>query len=227
MKELTITERTNIKRLPKRAVYDTGTINSILDEAFICQLGFKIKEQVYVIPTAYGRKDDFLLIHGSQKSRMLNSIKNGEDVCISVTLTDGIVLARSAFHHSVNYRSVIIFSKGEEIIGPGEKTEALKVIIDHIMPGRWEDVRQPNKKELKATSVFKFKIDEASAKIRTGPPIDDEEDLGLDVWAGILPLRVTVEEPVNDTLLSEDILIPDYINDYKIPKYKRQITNKL
>ena len=187
---------------------------SILDEAFICQLGFKIKEQVYIIPTAYGRKDDFLFIHGSQKSRMLSSIKNGENVCISVTLTDGIVLARSAFHHSINYRSVIIFSKGEEIIDAAEKTEALKIILEHIVPGRWEDVREPNKKELKATSVFKFKIDEASAKIRTGPPIDDEEDLGLDVWAGILPLRVTVEEPVNDNLLSEDIVIPNYIKEY-------------
>ena len=226
MKELTITERTKIKRLPKRAAYDTVTIYSILDEAFICHVGFKIKEQVYIIPTAYGRKDDFLFIHGSQKSRMLNSIKNGEDICISVTLTDGIVLARSAFHHSINYRSVIIFSKGEEIIESAEKTEALKVIIDHIMPGRWEDVREPNKKELKATSVFKFKIDEASAKVRTGPPVDDEEDLRLNVWAGVLPLRVTAEKPVKDSYLGDDVLLPEYL-EVKIPKDKGQITNKI
>jgi nitroimidazol reductase NimA-like FMN-containing flavoprotein (pyridoxamine 5'-phosphate oxidase superfamily) len=215
LEKLNITNRTKVNRLPKRAVYDKETIHNILDETFICHVGFKIEGRVYIIPTAFGRKDDYIFIHGSKNSRMLNSIKTGEDVCISVILADGLVLARSAFHHSVNYRSVIIFSKGIEIIEPDKKTEALKVILEHIMPGRWDDVRCPNQKELNATSVFSFKLDEASAKIRTGPPIDDEEDLDLNVWAGILPLKVVPNEPVKDEGLNKGILTPDYIINYK------------
>ena len=215
MKELKITGRTKVNRLPKRAAYDIETIYKILDDTFTCNIGFKINDQVFIIPTAFGRKGNYLFIHGSKNSRMLNSIKTGEEVCISVVLTDGLVLARSAFHHSVNYRSVIIFSRGNEIIEPDKKTEALKIILDHIIPGRWDDVRNPNQKELHATSVVSFKIDEASAKIRTGPPVDDKEDLDLNVWAGILPLEIVPKDPVKDELLNKKTLIPDYIINYK------------
>ena len=213
MKKLNITNRTKIDRLPERASYDTETIYNILDDAFICSIGFKIDGQVYIIPTIFGRKDNRLFIHGSKKSRMLNSIKTGEDISINVTLVDGLVLARSAFHHSVNYRSVIIFSRGEEIIDPNEKTEALKTIFDHILPGRWNDVRKPNNKELSDASVFAFKIDEASAKIRTGPPIDDNEDLNLNIWAGVLPLKNVFQEPVRDEGLNENIFLPEYLKN--------------
>jgi len=220
LKNLNITNRTKVNRLPKRAAYDTETIYNILDETFICQVGFKIDGQVYIIPTAFGRKDDHIFIHGSKNSRMLNSIKKGEDVCISVTLADGLVLARSAFHHSINYRSVIIFSIGKENIEPDKKTEALKIILEHIIPGRWNDIRKPNQKELNATSVFSFKIDEASAKIRSGSIIDDKEDLDLNVWAGVLPLEVVPKEPVKDEGLNKSILLPEYIINYKRKKGK-------
>ncbi len=215
MKNIAITKRTKIKRLPKRGAYDKETIYGILDDSFVCQVGFKIDEQVYIIPTNFGRKDNQIFIHGSKKSRMLKSFESGEDVCISISLIDGLVLARSAFHHSVNYRSVIIFAKPVMVEGENEKSEALKIILDHIMPGRWEDVRKPNKKELEATSVFSFKIDEASAKIRTGPAIDDKEDLNLNVWAGVLPIKTIASEPENNNDLKDNILIPEYIETYK------------
>ena len=214
MKNLEITGRTKIKRLPKRASYDLETIYNILDDTFICNIGFRINGHVYIIPTSFGRKDNQIFIHGSKKSRMLKSFESGEDVSISVSLIDGIVLARSAFHHSVNYRSVIIFAKPEKIIIDKEKNDALKTIFDHIMPGRWEDVRKPNKKELDATSVFSFKIHEASAKIRNGPAVDDKEDLDLNFWAGILPLKIYAEEPVKDEMLKDKLFIPEYINAY-------------
>ena len=215
MKKLNITGRTNVKRLPKRAFYDIETIYKILDETFVCQAGFEIDGQVYIIPVNYGRKDNRIFIHGSKKSRMFKSFESGKDICISVSLIDGIVLARSAFHHSVNYRSVIIFANPVKIADENEKREALKIILEHIMPGRWNDARQPNKKELDATSVFSFKIDEASAKIRTGPAVDDEEDLNLNVWAGVLPLKTVPGEPVNNDDLNDGILIPGYLINYK------------
>jgi nitroimidazol reductase NimA-like FMN-containing flavoprotein (pyridoxamine 5'-phosphate oxidase superfamily) len=215
LKNLIVTNRTKIERLPKRAAYDIRTVYKILDDTFVCQIGFKINGQVYIIPTNFGRKDNKIFIHGSNKSRMLKSFESGEDICFSVSLIDGIVLARSAFHHSVNYRSVILFAKPEKIISVEEKTEGLKTILDHIMPGRWEDVRKPNKKELEATSVFSFKIDEASAKIRTGPAMDDKVDLNLNVWAGVLPLKTVPGEPVTNGDLMDGILIPGYLNDYK------------
>lgn len=215
MKKLNITGRTKVKRLPKRAFYDIETIYKILDETFVCQAGFEIDGQVYIIPVNYGRKDNRIFIHGSKKSRMFKSFESGKDICISVSLIDGIVLARSAFHHSVNYRSVIIFANPVKIADENEKREALKIILEHIMPGRWNDARQPNKKELDATSVFSFKIDEASAKIRTGPAVDDEEDLNLNVWAGVLPLKTVPGEPVNNDDLNDGILIPGYLINYK------------
>ena len=215
MEKLKKTNRTKVKRSPKRAVYNKETINKILDETFICHIAFKIDGQVFIIPTAYGRKDDSLFIHGSNKSRMLNSIRSGEDICISVTLIDGIVAARSVFHHSVNYRSVIIFSKGEEILEKDEKLNALKIITEHIIPKRWEEARKPNEKEMQITSVFKFKIDEASAKIRVGPPVDEKEDYNLNVWAGVIPLETIVKEPIADEKLSKDILLPNSIKNYR------------
>jgi len=215
LEELKKTIRTKVNRVPKRAVYNKETIYKILDETFICQVAFKIDEQVFIIPTAYGRKGDKIFIHGSNKSRMLNSIKSGVDICINVTLIDGIVAARSIFHHSINYRSVIIFGKGKEIIEPDDKKRALRIITEHIIPGRWDDARQPNEKELEITSVFEFKIDEASAKIRTGPPADEKEDYNLNVWAGVIPLKTVIENPIRDEKLNEDISIPDYIKNYK------------
>ena len=186
------------------------------------KLLLKLTSQVFIIPTAYGRKDDKLFIHGSTKSRMLNSIKSGEDICISVTLIDGIVAARSVFHHSINYRSVIIFSKGKEIVDHEEKMSALKIITEHIIPGRWNDARQPNEKELEITSVVEFKIDEASAKIRTGPPVDEKEDYDLNVWAGVIPLEIVPREPIRDEELSKDILLPDYIKHYSPKQMERK-----
>jgi len=216
LKELKKTNRTKVNRTPKRAVYEKETIYKILDETFVCQIAFKIDGQVFIIPTAFGRKDDSIFIHGSNKSRMLNSIKSGEDICIDVTLIDGIVAARSIFHHSINYRSVIIFGKGKEIDEPEDKLKALKIITEHIIPGRWNDARKPNEKELEITSVFEFKIDEASAKIRTGPPVDEKEDYNLNVWAGIIPLKTIAESPIRDQEVRNGILLPDYIKDFSM-----------
>jgi uncharacterized protein len=205
------TERTTVKRLPKRGAYDRDTINAILDEAFICHVGFVIDGQPYVIPTAYGRVGDDLYIHGSAASRMLREMSKEVDVCVTVTLVDGLVLARSAFHHSINYRSVVVLGKATLVTETDEKDSALEAITDHIVHGRWPDIRWPNELELKATSVLKLPIDEASAKIRTGPPIDDEEDYAMDVWAGVLPLSTVYGAPIADDRLAGDIAVPDHV----------------
>jgi uncharacterized protein len=205
------TLRTQVKRLPKRGAYDRDTINAILDEAFICHVGFVIDGQPYVIPTAYGRVGDDLYIHGSAASRMLREMSKEVDVCVTVTLVDGLVLARSAFHHSINYRSVVVLGKATLVTETDEKDSALEAITEHIVHGRWADVRWPNEVELKATSVLKLPITEASAKIRTGPPIDDEEDYAMDVWAGVLPLSLTYGPPIADERLPADIAIPDHV----------------
>ncbi len=215
MKKLSVTEKTKVKRLPKRAFYDFETISKILDDTFICHIGFVIDDQPFVIPTCYGRKEDKIYFHGSVGSRMLMHIKKDSGICLTVTNVDGIVLARSAFHHSINYRSVVIIGKAEEINKPDEKAETLKVITDHIISGRWDDVRKPNEKELKQTSVFSIKIDQASAKIREGGPVDEENDMNLNVWAGVLPLKIVSGNPVRDTVLKENIYLPDYIKNYK------------
>jgi len=214
LEKLKKTKRIKINRSPKSAVYKKETIYKILDETFICHIAFKIDREVFIIPTAYGRKDNKLFIHGSNKSRMLWAINSGEDICISVTLVDGIVAARSVFHHSLNYRSVIIFGKGKEIQNNIDKINALKIITEQIIPGRWNDARQPNKKELDVTSVFEFKIDEASAKVRTGPPIDDKEDYILNVWAGVIPLENAAKEPIQDKVQDKSILLPSYIKNF-------------
>jgi len=214
MKKLDITNRTRVKRLPKRASYDSDVIYNILDETFICQVGFKINNHVYIIPTAFGRKNELVYIHGSKNNRMLKSFETGEDICISVTLVDGIVLAKSAFHHSINYRSVILFGKPNKIVSNEEKNKALEIIMDHIIPGRWGDTRKPNAKELKATSVFSIQINEASAKIRTGPPNDDKEDIDLNVWTGVIPTKIIAEEPIKNVNLIDNIPLPDYLKQY-------------
>lgn len=195
------TERTEVHRLPKRAVYDQAQVHSILDEGFICHLGFVVDGQPYVVPTGYGRVDQRIFIHGSSASRMLRKLDQGIDLCFTVTLVDGLVLARSAFHHSMNYRSVMVLGKAQSITGREEKLAALRSITNHIVPGRWEEVRQPDDRELKATSVLALDLDEVSAKVRTGPPIDDEEDYTLPIWAGVVPVRCKVAAPLPDPRL--------------------------
>jgi hypothetical protein len=211
---LKTTERIRLKRLPKRGAYDRETINAILDEAFICHVGFVVDGQPYVIPTGFGRIENDLYIHGSAASRMLRELSKGVDVCVTVTLIDGLVIARSAFHHSVNYRSAVVLGKAELVTDSDEKNKALEAITNHFVPGRWDDCRWPNELELKATSVLKLAINEASAKIRTGPPIDDEEDYTLNYWAGVLPLSLGYGAPINDERLTDGIDPPDYIANY-------------
>jgi nitroimidazol reductase NimA-like FMN-containing flavoprotein (pyridoxamine 5'-phosphate oxidase superfamily) len=212
---LPTTARTKLKRLPKRGSYERETVYQILDEAFVCHVGFIVDGQPVVIPTGYARDGNRLLIHGSAASRMLRALSLEADVCVTVTLIDGLVLARSAFHHSMNYRSVMIFGRAKIVSDEGEKLEALRAFTEHIVPGRWKDVRQPSENELKATLVMSLLIDEASAKIRSGAPIDDEADYELDVWAGVIPLRLEAGVPVDDTKLKEGIAVPDYASTYK------------
>ena len=204
-----------MKRLPARGYYDRETINSILDEGFICHVGFVVDGQPYVIPTGYARVDDHLYIHGSAASRMLRNLSEGINVCVTVTLIDGLVLARSAFHHSLNYRSVVVLGNAVLVEDGREKNEALEALTEHIVPGRWKDVRWPAELELKATTVLKLPIDEASAKIRTGDPKDDEEDYAMDVWAGVIPLRLDVGNAIADARLDATTPVPDYISAYK------------
>lgn len=212
--KLPTTKRTKLKRLPKRGSFERETINKILDEALICHVGFIADGQPFVIPTIYARDGENLLIHGSSASRMLRNLALGVDVCVTVTLIDGLVLARSAFHHSMNYRSVMIFGKAEIITDEAEKFEALRLFTEHVVPHRWSEVREPNELELKATGVLRLPITEASAKIRTGNPVDDEEDYEINVWAGVLPLKMTAGEPTIDEKSKGEIQLPDYVLNY-------------
>ena len=195
------TERTTLKRLPKRGSFERQTVYEILDEGFVCHVGFVAGGQPFVIPTAYGRVGDKLYLHGSRASRMLKTLSEGVDVCVTVTLVDGLVLARSAFHHSINYRSVVIFGRACVVESDEEKMRALEAFTEHIVPGRWREVRPPNAQELNATLVLSLPLAEASAKVRTGPPIDDEEDYTLTVWAGVLPLYSRAGQVVPDPRL--------------------------
>lgn len=212
------TQRTTLKRLPKRGVYDRELVYRILDEGFICHVSFVVDGQPFVIPTGYARIADQLYIHGSQVSRMLRTLAQGIDVCIAVTLVDGIVLARSAFHHSINYRSVVIFGCAAMVEEKQAKLAALFAFSEHVIPGRWNDVWEPTEQELKATTVLSLPLLEVSAKVRTGPPIDDEEDYALDVWAGVLPLRMIAGEPIDDPRLPETIEPPTYTLKYRREK---------
>ena len=180
----------------------------------ICQVGFAEKGQPYVIPINYARVEDTLVLHGAKASRLLKHIEAGHPVCVTATLVDGLVLARSVFHHSVNYRSVVLFGKGRPVEEEQEKLAALKAITEHLIPGRWQEARLPNHKELNATRVVSIKIDEASAKIRMGPAVDEQEDYALPVWAGVLPLQEIPLSPIRDEPLREDIPVPEYIAGY-------------
>jgi|SRR5436190_21295633 len=213
-KDIPQTSRTQLKRIPKRGAYDRETINAILDEAFICHVGFAVDGQPYVIPTGFARIGDDLYIHGSSASRMLRDLSKGLHVCVTVTLLDGLVLARSAFHHSMNYRSVVILGRAEMVTDPNEKYQALEAFSEHVIPGRWAEVRWPTELELKATTVLRLPITEASAKIRTGHPMDDDEDYSMNVWAGVLPLILTPGLPIPDAKLDADITPPNYVTDY-------------
>jgi len=211
--------RVQVKRLPERGRYDAETIHGILDQSFLCHVGFVVDGQPYVIPTGFGRVDDVVYIHGSAASRMLRSISGGIPVCVTVTLLDGLVLARSVFHHSMNYRSVVILGSARLVEDDGEKMRALHAISEQIVRGRWDDARKPNEQELKATSVLALTINEASAKIRTGPPKDEQEDYPLPIWAGVLPLHVAAGALEADPVLPEALAkqAPVYLKRYSPP----------
>jgi nitroimidazol reductase NimA-like FMN-containing flavoprotein (pyridoxamine 5'-phosphate oxidase superfamily) len=209
------TQRTRVIREPQRAVYDREQVYRILDEGFICHVGFAVDGQPYVIPTSYGRRHASLYLHGSAASRMLRHMKQALPVCVTVTLLDGIVLARSVFNHSMNYRSVVILGKANLVEDREEKLTALRVLSEHILPGRWDDARQPNDQELIATSVLQVPIEEFSAKVRTGPPVDDEEDYSFPTWAGVVPLALRAGSPVGDPQLDPACPLPGYARYFR------------
>jgi uncharacterized protein len=209
------TARTRVIREAERGVYNRETLYRILDEGFLCHVGFVADGQPFVIPTSYGRKESNLYIHGSAASRMLRQLqKEGVTVCVTVTLLDGLVLARSVFNHSMNYRSVVILGKATLVEDPQEKLSALHALAEHILPGRWDDARQPNERELKQTSVLRLPIEEFSAKVRTGPPIDDAEDYSFPTWAGVIPLEMAAGLPINDLKLDPAREAPEYVRNY-------------
>jgi nitroimidazol reductase NimA-like FMN-containing flavoprotein (pyridoxamine 5'-phosphate oxidase superfamily) len=209
------TSRNKVKRHPERGSYDPAVIYPIIDEALICHVGFVQNEQPYVIPTLHARQGDAILLHGAKGSRLLRHVEAGGNVCITITLLDGLVLARSAFSHSVNYRSVVLFGKGGPILDDDTRMQAVETFTERLIPGRWRDVRPPNPVELKQTSIVVVTIESASAKVRTGPPKDDQEDLELPVWAGVLPLQQICGLPVADTQLKTEIEVPEYIRNYR------------
>ena len=190
------TQHTTVKRHPERGAYDRATIDSILDEALICHLGFVADGRPFVIPTIHARDGDTLYVHGSPGSRMLRTSKEGVDICVTVTLLDGLVLARSVYNHSMNYRSAVVLGRANEVTGRDEKLRAMQRVVEHVVPGRWDDARRPNDGEIKGTTILALPLDEASAKIRYGPPTDDDDDLELPVWAGVIPLRIEPSDPV-------------------------------
>jgi len=208
------TARTKVQRLPDRGRYDRETVYRILDEGFVCHVGFVVDGQPFVIPTNYARVDDTLYVHGSSASRMLRTLAGGVQMCVTVTLLDGLVLARSIFNHSMNYRSVVILGTARAVNDPKEKLEALRLLSEHILPGRWVESRQPNEKELKATSVLRLPIEEFSAKVRQGPAVDDEEDYAFPTWAGVIPLTLVAGEPVDDARLMPGVKAPEYARGY-------------
>jgi len=206
--------RTRVVREPHRGIYDRTTAYKILDEGLICHIGFAVDGQPFVIPTGYGRAGDNLYVHGSAASRMLRNLDHGVPICFTVTLLDGLVLARSIFNHSMNYRSVVVLGTAIAVKEREEKLEALRTISEHIVPGRWVESRQPNEQELKATLVMRLPISEFSAKVRQGPPIDDEEDLGFPTWAGVIPFQTLARPPVPDPKLDSQYQVPEYVEHY-------------
>jgi nitroimidazol reductase NimA-like FMN-containing flavoprotein (pyridoxamine 5'-phosphate oxidase superfamily) len=206
--------RTELRRLPQRGSHDEETIHRILDAGFLAHVGFCVGGQPFVIPTLYGREGDRLYLHGSSASRMLRELETGIPACVTVTHVDGLVLARSAFHHSMNYRSVVAFGTARKVAEPAQKLECLRVISEHLIAGRWKDVREPSEQELNSTTVLEFSIHEASSKVRAGPPVDNEGDYGLPVWAGVLPLEITAQSPIPDGRLMDGVALPEYIPGY-------------
>lgn len=212
MEKFSITEKTEITRLPKRGVYEKENVYAILDEALVCTVAFVLKGQPFQIPTGFCRKGDTLYIHGSVGSFYMRELAvNNLPVCVSVTLIDGLVLARSAFHHSVNYRSVVLFSHSKKVEDKNELYEVLELFTNKMQPGRWNDVRKPTDGEWKSTMVIKFDIEEASAKVRTGPPKDDDEDYDLNIWAGVVPLKIERKPVIADPVLKAGVSLPVYL----------------
>jgi nitroimidazol reductase NimA-like FMN-containing flavoprotein (pyridoxamine 5'-phosphate oxidase superfamily) len=217
MNEIPLTDRTTVRRAPARAAYDRSVIHSILDAALVCHVGFVADGGPVVIPTIHVRVGNRIYMHGSPASRMIKTLAGGVNVCVTVTLVDGLVLARSAFHHSMNYRSVVLFGVAHAVEDATEKTQVLQALAEHLVRGRWRDVRGPSTGELKATSILSLPIDEASAKVRTGPPVDDEEDYALPVWAGVLPLALVPGEPISCPRLAPGLMPPSYATSYPGP----------
>ena len=215
------TGRTKVRRHPERGHYDRGAIDAILDEALICHVGFVVEGQPYVIPTIHARLGDRVYLHGSAASRMLGTLRGGVPVCLTVTLLDGLVLARSGFNHSMNYRSVVVLGTATEVTDEAEKLAGLEAIVEHVVPGRWADARRPTETEMRSTRVLQMPLDEASAKIRTGPPKDDADDLGLDVWAGVIPLRLVPGVPIPDPALAAGAAVPAYVRSYRVEGRRR------
>jgi uncharacterized protein len=208
------TERTKVRRLPARGNYERELIDAVVDEALSCHVGFAVDGRPWVVPTIHARVDDRLYLHGAVANHMLGSLADGIEACVTVTIVDGLVLARSAFHHSMNYRSVMIFGRATRVDDLEEKQAALRALVEHVVPGRSADAREPSTNELRTTLVLSLSMSEASAKVRTGGPIDDEEDLGLPVWAGQLPLTTNFGAPIADT---SDRPLPDYVTNYRRP----------
>ena len=211
------TSRTTVKRLPKRGVYDRATVDAILDEGMLCHVGFVHDGQPFVLPTGYARQGDSLYLHGSPASRMLKALSEGVPVCVTVTLLDGLVLARSAFHSSMNYRSVVILGTATPVTDRDRKLDAMHALVDHLIPRRWPDLRPISDKELKATLVLELALTEASAKVRTGGPNDDEDDYALPMWAGVVPLALTPSTPIADERLRTATPVPAYARRYRRP----------
>jgi nitroimidazol reductase NimA-like FMN-containing flavoprotein (pyridoxamine 5'-phosphate oxidase superfamily) len=217
MEELTRTARTTVKRLPKRAAYDRATVNAILDAAMICHVAFIANGTPMAIPTLCVRIDDRLYIHGSAASRMLDTAVGGTEISVTATIVDSVVLARSAFHHSLGYRSAIVIGRAEKVEDPEEKLAAMRALVEHVVPGRWAQVRPPSAQEMLATTVLRIPIAEASAKVRTGGPIDDEADYALGVWAGVIPLRIEAKPPVADERMAPGTPLPPHVAGYQTP----------
>ena len=218
---VTRTPRTTVRRVAQRAVYDRTAISTVLDGALVCHVGIIEDNQPFVIPMSHVRVDDRLYIHGSPASRLFRRLSEGVPACVTVTLLDGLVSARSALHHSVNYRSVVVLGVGEEVRERGAKRDVLEALVEHVIPGRWRDIRHPTDGEIDATAMVGFKLDECSAKVRTGPPVDAEADYGLPVWAGVIPLALTPGKPESDPRLADSIPVPDYVNAYERPTSSR------
>jgi nitroimidazol reductase NimA-like FMN-containing flavoprotein (pyridoxamine 5'-phosphate oxidase superfamily) len=217
MSSFEVTPRNRVRLMPERGRYDRETVYAIVDEALLCHVGFVDDGQPVVIPTLHARRGDVLYLHGSRGNAMLKQLQAGNPVCVTVTHIDGIVFARSAFHHSVNYRSAVLYGRGRLLDDASEKLAALEILTEHAAKGRWQDSRPPTDRELQLTSVIELRIESASAKIRTGPPRDDEQDYGLPYWAGVLPFRQEVLPPIPDPGLADDIAVPEYVACYGRP----------